>query len=50
VLILCVLFTLIFARIGAVIANKVSSKTLNRATGIILVTLGVIVIGVGALV
>ena len=50
VLILCILFTLIFARIGAVIANKVSSKTLNRATGIILVTLGVIVIGVGALV
>ena len=48
VLILCVLFTLIFARIGAVIANKVSSKTLNRATGIILVTLGVIIIGVGA--
>lgn len=50
VLILCVLFTLIFARIGAVIANKVSSKTLNCATGIILVTLGVIVIGIGALV
>ena len=50
VLILCVIFTLFFARLGAVIANKVSSKTLNRATGIILVTLGVIVIGVGALV
>ncbi len=50
VLILCIVFTLTFARIGAVIANKVSSKTLNRATGIILVTLGVIVIGVGALV
>lgn len=50
VLILCILFTLIFARIGAVIANKVSSKTLNRATGIILVTLGVVVISIGALV
>ena len=50
VLILCILFTLIFARIGAVIANKVSSKTLNRATGIILVILGVMVIGIGALV
>ncbi len=50
VLILCILFTLIFARIGAVIANKVSSKTLNRATGIILVTLGVVVIGIGALI
>ncbi len=50
VLVLCILFTLIFARIGAVIANKVSSKTLNRATGIILVILGVVVIGIGALV
>lgn len=50
VLILCILFTLTFARIGAVIANKVSSRTLNRATGIILVTLGVVVIGIGALV
>ena len=50
VLILCILFTLIFARIGAVIANKVSSKTLNRATGIILVALGVVVIGIGALI
>ena len=50
VLILCILFTLIFARIGAVIANKVSSKTLHLATGIILVTLGVVVIGIGALV
>jgi len=49
VLILCILFTLIFARIGAVIANKVSSKTLNRATGIILVILGVMVIGIGSL-
>ncbi len=50
VLILCILFTLIFARIGALIANNVSSKTLNRVTGIILVTLGIVVIGVGALV
>ena len=50
VLILCILFTLTFARIGAVIANKVSSRTLNRATGIILVMLGVVVIGIGALV
>ena len=49
VLVLCILFTLIFARIGAVIANKVSSKTLNRATGIILVILGVMVIGIGSL-
>jgi uncharacterized membrane protein YfcA len=50
VLVLCVLFTLIFARIGAVIANKVSSKKFNRATGVILVLLGVLVIGIGALI
>lgn len=44
VLALCVAFTLIFARIGAVIANKVSTKTLNRATGVILLLLGIAVI------
>jgi len=50
VLILCIVFTLIFARIGARFANKASTKTLNRATGIILVILGVVVLGIGALV
>ncbi len=40
---LCVIFTLIWARIGAVIANKMNAKTLNRATGVILVSLGIIV-------
>ena len=40
VLIFCVLSTLIWARIAAVLANKASPKTLNRATGIILVILG----------
>lgn len=46
VLIFCVIFTLIFARIGAYIANKASPKLLNRVTGVILVTLGVIIISV----
>lgn len=41
---LCILFTLIFARIGAKIANKASTKALNRATGAILVILGIIVL------
>lgn len=50
VLLLCILFTLVFARIGAHFANRASTKTLNRATGVILVTLGVIILGVGALV
>ena len=48
VLSLCIVFTFIFARIGAHIANKASAKTLNRATGVILVLLGIVVIGVGA--
>lgn len=37
---LCVIFTLIWARVGAVIANRAPAKTLNRMTGIILVILG----------
>lgn len=40
---LCVVFTLIWARIAAVIANKASAKTLNRVVGVVLVTLGVAV-------
>ncbi|MDE6312331.1 MAG: sulfite exporter TauE/SafE family protein [Lachnospiraceae bacterium] len=43
VLILCVLFTLLWARIAAKFANKAEPKTLNRATGIILVVLGVVI-------
>ena len=39
-LIACVTSTLVFALIASVIANKVSAKTLNRATGIVLVLLG----------
>lgn len=41
--ILCIIFTLIWARIAAVLANKATPKTLNRATGAILVILGVVV-------
>ena len=41
--ILCIIFTLIWARIAAVLANKATPKTLNRATGVILVVLGVAV-------
>lgn len=37
---LCVGFTFIWARIAAVFANKATPKTLNRATGIVLVALG----------
>lgn len=41
--ILCIIYTLIWARIAAVLANKATPKTLNRATGVILVILGVVV-------
>jgi len=42
---LCVLFTLLWARIAALFANKASPKTLNRAVGIVLVILGVVILG-----
>lgn len=41
--ILCVIFTFLWARIAAVFANKATPKTLNRATGVIPVILGVVV-------
>ncbi|MBE5946307.1 MAG: sulfite exporter TauE/SafE family protein [Lachnospiraceae bacterium] len=43
-LIYCVLSTLLWARIGAVFANKASAKTLNRATGVVLTIMGVAII------
>lgn len=45
VLALCIVFTLLWARIAARFANKASAATLNRATGIILVILGVVILG-----
>ena len=44
VLVFCVVFTLIWARIAAVFANKASPKVLNRVTGIILATLGAVIL------
>ena len=41
ILLLCVAFTLIFARLASVIANKADAKTLNRVTGVVLVVLGI---------
>lgn len=43
-LIVCALSTLIFAQLAAKIANRVSPKILNRATGILLTTLGISII------
>lgn len=44
VLILCVVFTLLWARIAARFANKAEPRTLNRATGVILLILGLVVL------
>lgn len=44
----CILFTLLWARIAAVFANKAAPKTLNRATGVVLVILGVVVLSFSA--
>ena len=43
-LLLCILFTLIGARLAARFANKASAKTLNRATGGVLTLLGLVMI------
>ena len=45
-LVLCIVFTLIWARIAARFANKASAVTLNRATGCVLVVLGAVIMGV----
>ena len=44
VIVLCIVFTLIWASIAAVFANKATPKTLNRVTGVILVILGIVVL------
>ena len=48
-LLFCVLSTLIFARIAAKFANKAKPETLNRATGVILVVLGAVILSVNLL-
>lgn len=45
-LIFCVLSTLLWARIAARFANKASAATLNRATGVVLVVMGIVIMGV----
>ncbi|MDO4491869.1 MAG: sulfite exporter TauE/SafE family protein [Lachnospiraceae bacterium] len=42
---LCIVFTFIWARIAAVFANKAKPETLNRAVGIVLTVLGVVILG-----
>ncbi len=45
-LIFCVLSTLLWARIAAKFANKASAVTLNRATGVVLAVLGIVILTV----
>lgn len=49
VLALCVMSTLLWARIAARFANKASAETLNRATGVVLVVLGAAIMAVNYL-
>ena len=46
VLVLCVVFTLIWARIAAKFANKASPEVLNRVTGVVLAVLGLSIMAV----
>ena len=43
-LIVCVISTYLFAEIGARIANRITAKTLNRATGLLLTVLGIAIV------
>lgn len=43
-LILCILFTLIWARVAAVIANKANAKTLNRVVGVVLIVTSIVIL------
>lgn len=49
ILVLCVLSTLLWARIAAKFANKASPIVLNRATGVVLTVLGVAILAVNYL-
>lgn len=44
VLALCVVFTLLWARLAARFANRAKPETLNRAVGIVLTVLGVVIL------
>lgn len=49
VLVMCMVFTLIFARLAARFANIASSETLNRTMGVVLVILGIVMISIKTL-
>lgn len=45
-LVLCVVFTLLWARIAAKIANKSNAKTLNRVVGIVMIVTSIVILAV----
>lgn len=45
VLVLCVIFTFLWAQIAAKFANKAKPETLNRVVGVVLVVLGIVILG-----
>lgn len=45
-LVLCVVFTLLWARIAAKIANKANAKTLNRVVGIVMIATSAVILAV----
>lgn len=47
-LILCIVFTLIWAKIAAILANKASAKTLNRVVGLVMILTSVVILAVRA--
>ena len=45
-LVLCVMFTLLWARIAAKIANKSNAKTLNRVVGVVMIVTSIVILAV----
>ena len=46
---MCVVFTLLWARIAAKIANKANAKTLNRVVGIVMIVTSIVILAVNYL-
>ncbi len=45
VMVLCIVFTFVWAQIAAKFANKAKPATLNRVVGVVLVVLGIVILG-----
>lgn len=45
-LVLCVIFTLLWARIAAKIANRSNAKTLNRVVGVVMIVTSIVILAV----